>query len=149
MATLALYALTAPSGVAQPPDPNDLTKLSLEDLMNMRVTSVSKREQPISKAGAAVYVITLPGQASFKEQFDTVPAPRWILETRGAPFGLLTISGNPAPTAETLKDFEAGYRAQIGARLSLDLAAFTKFYRDLRSTDPQTPFFTTNPGSPH
>ena len=35
----------------------DLTQYSLEDLMNVQVTSVSKREQKLSKAGAAVYVI--------------------------------------------------------------------------------------------
>ena len=35
----------------------DLTQYSLEDLMNVQVTSVSKREQKLSKAGAAIYVI--------------------------------------------------------------------------------------------
>src|SRR5579859_1802563 len=43
-------------GAAQT-QPRDLTEVSLEDLMNIRVTSVSKREQKISKAGAAIYVI--------------------------------------------------------------------------------------------
>src|SRR5690349_18918176 len=38
--------------------PADLTKASLEDLANLQVTSVSKKEQALSKAGAAVYVIT-------------------------------------------------------------------------------------------
>jgi iron complex outermembrane receptor protein len=37
--------------------PRDLTQLSLEDLMDVQVTSVSKREQKVSKAGAAIYVI--------------------------------------------------------------------------------------------
>jgi iron complex outermembrane receptor protein len=38
--------------------PHDLTEVSLEDLMNIRVTSVSKKEQKLAKAGAPVYVIT-------------------------------------------------------------------------------------------
>lgn len=37
---------------------HDLTEVSLEDLMNIEVTSVSKKEQKLSKAGAAVFVIT-------------------------------------------------------------------------------------------
>jgi iron complex outermembrane receptor protein len=36
----------------------DLTQISLEDLMNIQVTSVSKKEQKLARAGAAVYVIT-------------------------------------------------------------------------------------------
>jgi outer membrane receptor for ferrienterochelin and colicin len=36
----------------------DLTKLSLEDLMGMDITSVAKREQKLSQAAAAIYVIT-------------------------------------------------------------------------------------------
>src|SRR4051812_25850094 len=36
----------------------DLTQKSLEDLMNVKVTSVSKREQKTSQAAAAVFVIS-------------------------------------------------------------------------------------------
>ena len=43
---------------AQRPAVDDLTKLTLEDLMNIRVTSVSKKEQSLSRTGAAVYVIS-------------------------------------------------------------------------------------------
>ncbi len=44
---------------AEPADRSeDLTNLSLDDLMNLQVTSVSKKEQTLSKAGAAVYVIS-------------------------------------------------------------------------------------------
>ena len=51
---LALVA----SGWAQTADPRDLTAVSLEDLMNIQVTSVSKKEQSLSRTGAAVFVIT-------------------------------------------------------------------------------------------
>ncbi len=43
---------------AQVSTPRDLTQLDLEDLMNVQVTSVSKREQKVSTVGAAIYVIT-------------------------------------------------------------------------------------------
>jgi iron complex outermembrane receptor protein len=38
--------------------PKDLTDLSLEDLMNVTVTSVARKEQKLSHSAAAVYVIT-------------------------------------------------------------------------------------------
>ena len=37
---------------------SELTELSLEDLMNIEVTSVSKKPERLSDAAAAVYVIT-------------------------------------------------------------------------------------------
>jgi iron complex outermembrane receptor protein len=42
-------------GFAQQPD---LIDRSLEDLMNIQVTSVSKKEQKMSQAAAAIFVIT-------------------------------------------------------------------------------------------
>ncbi len=42
---------------AQTP-PGDLTQVSIENLMNMEVTSVSKKEQKLSQVAAAIYVIT-------------------------------------------------------------------------------------------
>src|SRR5271169_6846398 len=38
--------------------PADLTKVNIEDLMNIEVTSVSKKEQKLSRVAAAVFVIT-------------------------------------------------------------------------------------------
>lgn len=46
------------SGQAETPAPVDLTQASLEDLMDITVTSVSKKEQKLSQAAAAVFVIT-------------------------------------------------------------------------------------------
>jgi len=45
------------AGRAQEPDP-DLTTVSLEDLMNITVTSVSKKEEKLFQTAAAIYVIT-------------------------------------------------------------------------------------------
>src|SRR3984957_6418873 len=51
---LALATLKADD----PKRPRDLTDVSLEDLMNIEVTTVSKKEQKLSQAPAAVFVIT-------------------------------------------------------------------------------------------
>ena len=39
-------------------EPTDLTDKSIEDLMNIRVTSISKTDQSLSRAASAVFVIT-------------------------------------------------------------------------------------------
>jgi iron complex outermembrane recepter protein len=51
---------TCPTVRGQAPQrqPKDLTTTSIEDLMNMEVTSVSKRQQKLSRAAAAIFVIT-------------------------------------------------------------------------------------------
>src|SRR6202167_5697292 len=54
---LLLAASWAISAGAQNP-PEDLSKLSVEDLMNVEVTSVSKKEQKVSQTAAAIFVIT-------------------------------------------------------------------------------------------
>jgi iron complex outermembrane recepter protein len=66
-----------------------------------------------------------------------------------AGFALLQVTGNPNLKAEQLRDFEAGYRAQLTPRLSLDATAFLNLYRSLVQQVPGTPVFTTNPGPPH
>ena len=43
---------------AQTSPPRDLTQFTLEDLMNVQVISVSKKEQKLAKTGAAIFVIT-------------------------------------------------------------------------------------------
>src|SRR5580700_2633801 len=53
-----LAALTIAAGIAQTAPPVDLTGASLEDLMDIQVTSVSRKEQSLSKAASSVYVIT-------------------------------------------------------------------------------------------
>jgi iron complex outermembrane recepter protein len=62
-----LFALVARPQTTPPPSDaaqnnegtqKDLAKVSIEDLMNMEVTSVSKKEQKVSRTAAAVFVIT-------------------------------------------------------------------------------------------
>ncbi len=54
----AVLAFLSPNARAQDRPPSDLTQVSLEDLMNIEVTSVSKKEQKISRVAAAIFVIT-------------------------------------------------------------------------------------------
>jgi iron complex outermembrane recepter protein len=55
---LALNAVAPVVSVAQSALPADLTNASLEDLLNTQVTSVSKKDQALFKAAAAVFVIS-------------------------------------------------------------------------------------------
>ena len=54
----SLIATAIPAWGQQVAPPHDLTQASLEDLMNIKITSVSKEEQPLSRTAAAVFVIT-------------------------------------------------------------------------------------------
>ena len=53
-AALSILCGCLPGQTAAP----DLSQASLEDLMNIRVASVSRKEQKLSKTGAAIFVIT-------------------------------------------------------------------------------------------
>src|SRR5258708_22621571 len=87
------------SGWAQKSAPPDLTEVSLEDLISLRVTSVSKKEQKLSRAGAAAYVITQEdirrsGMANIPDLLRMVPgvdvaridANTWAISIRGFNF---------------------------------------------------------------
>jgi len=89
-------ALTAISSLAQQPQDSDLSQASLEDLMNIPVTSVSKKEQKQLKTGAAIFVITQEdirrsGATNIPDLLRLVPgvdvaqidANRWAISIRG------------------------------------------------------------------
>ena len=93
---IAISLLTSaayPSLAQQTPD---LTQKSLEDLMNIQVTSVSKREQTTSQAAAAVFVISREdirrsGALNIPDLLRMVPgldvaqidADKWAISARG------------------------------------------------------------------
>jgi len=75
---------------------SELTSFSIEDLMNIQVTSVSKKPQRIADTAAAIYVITSEdirrsGMASVPELLRLVPgvdigqidANKWAISVRG------------------------------------------------------------------
>ncbi len=80
----------------EPPISEDLTKLSLEDLMDIEITSAAKKAQRLSEAAAAVFVITQEdirrsGATSIPEALRMVPglqvaridANKWAVTSRG------------------------------------------------------------------
>jgi len=93
----ALIALSSsPSLFAQRSDVPDVTAMSMEDLMNMQVTSVSKRSQKVGDAAAAVFVITQDdirrsGATCIPEALRMVPGlqvarideNKWAIASRG------------------------------------------------------------------
>ncbi|HKX33467.1 MAG TPA: TonB-dependent receptor [Blastocatellia bacterium] len=82
---------------AQAPDPpHDLTAASLEELMNIEVTSVSKKEEKLFRTAAAIYVITQEeirrsGLTSLPELIRLAPGmsvgridgTKWAISARG------------------------------------------------------------------
>src|SRR3989441_2417385 len=92
-----LSVLLAGSTVAQNPrNVPDVTAMSMEDLMNLQVTSVSKRTQKVADAAAAIFVITQEdirrlGATSIPEALRLVPGlevaridqNKWAIGSRG------------------------------------------------------------------
>jgi iron complex outermembrane receptor protein len=76
--------------------PKDLTSTSIEDLMNMEVTSASKKEQKLSQVAAAIFVITQEdirrsGATNIPDVLRMVPGVQvaqldaniWVITIRG------------------------------------------------------------------
>src|SRR5579871_2962573 len=93
---LAAYA--APSALPQHvgTPTNDLDKVSVDELFKVQVTSVGRKAQELSKAPAAVYVLTAEdirrsGAASIPEALEWVPGltvlrgdgRSWVVSARG------------------------------------------------------------------
>jgi iron complex outermembrane recepter protein len=96
LASFATVLLAANSGAQSHQSVPDVTTLSMEDLMNMQVTSVSKRTQKVADAAAAVFVITQEdirrsGATSIPEALRLVPGlevarideNKWAIASRG------------------------------------------------------------------
>lgn len=93
----AVFLLLSLSPPALPQTPeSDLTKMNIEDLMNVEVTSVSRHQQPLSQTAAAVFVITeedilRSGANNVPELLRMVPgvevaqidASSWAVSVRG------------------------------------------------------------------
>jgi iron complex outermembrane receptor protein len=56
--TTSLAFLVVASAYAQNNGQGDLTNLSIDQLMNMKVTSASKKSQPLDSAPVAISVVT-------------------------------------------------------------------------------------------
>jgi iron complex outermembrane receptor protein len=67
---------------------------------------------------------------------------------RGLPI-LVTVEGSPNTVSENLDAFEVGYRTQLRANFSLDLATFYNRYGDLTTNEPGNLILELNPPPPH
>ena len=94
---LALSTIPLVTSVVIADDSNPLTDMSIEDLMQIDVTSVSKKEQSISQSAAAIYVLTnddirRSGATMIPEVLKLVPGldvfrvdgNRWAISARGS-----------------------------------------------------------------
>lgn len=68
-----------------------------------------------------------------------------IVPVPGVPFGVLQAQGVPNPKVETVNDYEAGYRVQIGKHLSFDAAGFASYFRNVRGATRTTPYLAFTP----
>jgi len=98
-ALLSLLCCQAPWGQSPHGRETDLTQLSIENLMNVEVTSVSKKEQKLSQVAAAIFVITQEdirrsGATGIPDLLRMVPgldvaqinANTWAISARGFNF---------------------------------------------------------------
>lgn len=96
LTTAAIFLLAFPELQGLSAQTPDLTKKSLEDLMSIEVTSVSKREQKISQTAAAIFVISQEdigrsGALNIPDLLRMVPgldvaqidAGKWAISARG------------------------------------------------------------------
>jgi len=98
IAAMALLTMFTTSMVLAQNTPSfpDITAISLEDLLNLKVTSVSKREQKLADAPAAIFVVTQEeirrsGARSIPEalrmvpglQVDRIDENKWAISSRG------------------------------------------------------------------
>jgi iron complex outermembrane receptor protein len=95
--------------------PEDLTELSLDDLMQIDVTSVSKRAEPLQEAAAAVYVLTAEdirrsGARTLAEALRLVPGVH-VARTSGQTYAISTggFNSTSADKLEVLLDGRSVY----------------------------------------
>jgi iron complex outermembrane receptor protein len=93
---------------------------------------------------SAAKAIRQPSRADYGLQVNvgTVPLPQ-------GGYGVVTLQGDPNPDTEVLHDFEAGYRANLTHRLSLDFTVFLSYYQHLQTQEPETPYFMQSNGPPY
>jgi len=93
---LSLTSVVNGKRLLEPDEPEDLMTLSLEDLMQQKITSVSRKLQRLSQAAAAVFVITAEdihrsGALTIADALRMVPgldvaridANKWAISSRG------------------------------------------------------------------
>jgi iron complex outermembrane receptor protein len=91
---------------ANAPSPGDLDRMSIEDLGNIQVSSVSKTTQPLSDAAASIFVIThddiiRSGATSLPEMLRLAPNLQ-VAEINGQNYAVSARGGNSAAADKLL-----------------------------------------------
>ncbi|MGH7866038.1 MAG: TonB-dependent receptor plug domain-containing protein, partial [Candidatus Dormibacteraceae bacterium] len=119
---------------------NDYTGFELEPSAQIAWTPTSRQTVWASVARA----IRQPSWLDAQSNLDVATFP-----LSAGQFGVVQIQGSPVIQAEQLLDFEVGYRTQLNKRVSLDLVAFQSHYTNLRSQEPEPPYFALISGAPY
>ena len=117
--------------------PHDLPKLSLEELGDIQVTSVSKRAEPIGHAPSAIYVIThediaRSGAVSIPEILRLAPNLQ-VAQTSASGYVITARGLNGAPAAQ---NFSNKLLVLIDGR-SVYSPLFSGVYWDMQDVMPQ------------
>jgi iron complex outermembrane recepter protein len=72
-----------------------------------------------------------------------------VVPLQNGAFGVVELSGNPQMNAESMLDYELGYRNQVNRRMFFDVSTFLSNYKDLRTANLGAPFFTSDLGPAH
>lgn len=119
---------------------NSYTGVELQP--NLRVLWTPSAHQTVW--GALSRAVRTPSRAERDATVDLQTTPPGTAQNPGPLPILAHVVPNHDLSSESVVSAELGYRAQLGSRLSLDLAAFSSRYRDLRSARSlgPTPDFT-------
>jgi len=119
---------------------NDYTGFEFEPSAQL-VWTPSDRQTVWASAARA---IRQPSWFDAESKLDAATFP-----LQGGGFGVVQLNGSSATEAETLLDFEAGYRVQASKQVSLDASVFRSRYSRIQTLEPATPYFVFNPPPPH
>jgi iron complex outermembrane receptor protein len=116
---------------------SDLSALSLEELANVQVTSVSKRSEPLSRAASAIYVIDR--EEILRSGADTLPqmlrlAPNLFIAQTSASRHIITARGFNG--SEAAQNFSNKLLVLIDGR-SVYSPLFSGVYWDMQDVAPE------------
>ncbi len=120
---------------------NDYTGFEVQPSMRLLWTPTSRH----SYWAAIARAVRTPSRGDHYIRVNS----RVIPGAPGTPPTIIGLLGNPDVESERLISYELGWRGQLSERLGLDLTVFYKDYDKLRSLEPGTPFFETQPAPPH
>jgi iron complex outermembrane recepter protein len=115
---------------------NDYTGFNVQPTARILAELTSKQRFWVAVSRA----ISPPSQSEREFQVAVQAFP-----TAAGPPTVVSFVGNPDLQNEQLLAYEAGYRWEIGDRLSLDLASFYDFYHGIDALVPSLPSLVLNP----